>query len=198
MHRVTWDMRYQPLPGAGGGRGGLPIAAIARDTAPIPNSIWAAPGQYRVRLTVDGKAYTQTLTLRMDPRVKTPALGLQQQFTLSKSLYDDIMSAQAAGQQIRAARGQSNAAAFAQRLTELEGAAAGGGRGGGRGPAPAGPDSLSSVSAALNTLMTSLQAADVTPTTQLVAAVTERRAALAKLMAKWKLLRTELGGEPRP
>jgi hypothetical protein len=108
------------------------------------------------------------------------------------------MSAQAAGQQIRAARGQSNAAAFAQRLTELEGAAAGGGRGGGRGPAPAGPDSLSSVSAALNTLMTSLQAADVTPTTQLVAAVTERRAALAKLMAKWKLLRTELGGEPRP
>jgi hypothetical protein len=197
MHRVTWDMRYQPLPG-GGGRGGLPIAAIARDTAPIPNSIWAVPGQYRVRLTVDGKAYAQPLTVRMDPRVKTPALGLQRHFALSKALYDDIKSAHSAIQQIRAARGQSNAAAFTQRLAELEGASAGSGRGGGRGPATAGPDSLTSVAAALNTLMTSLQAADVTPTTQLIAAVTERRAALAKLMAKWKLLRTEIAAEPRP
>jgi hypothetical protein len=196
MHRVTWDMRYQPLSGAGG-RGGLPIAAIAQDTAPIPNSIWASPGQYRVRLTVDGKTFTQPLTLRMDPRVKTAALGIQQQFTLSKALYDDIRSAQSAIQQIRAARGQGNAAAFAQRLTELEGATPGG-RGGGRDPAPAGPDSLTSVSAALNALMTSLQAADVTPTTQVVAAITDRRAALAKLMAKWKFLRSELGPEPRP
>ena len=32
MHRYTWDMHYTPLPG-GGGRGGLPIAAIAHDTA---------------------------------------------------------------------------------------------------------------------------------------------------------------------
>ena len=35
MHRFLWDMQYTPLPG-GGGRGGLPIAAIAHDTAPAP------------------------------------------------------------------------------------------------------------------------------------------------------------------
>jgi len=29
------------------------------------------PGQYKVVLTVDGKSYTQTLELKMDPRVKT-------------------------------------------------------------------------------------------------------------------------------
>ena len=63
---------------------------IAHDTAPAPNSIWAAPGRYTVRLTVDGKSYTQPLTLKMDPRVKTPPSGLQQQFTLSKALYDDV------------------------------------------------------------------------------------------------------------
>ena len=28
MHRFTWDVHYQPLGGAGGGRGGLPIAAV--------------------------------------------------------------------------------------------------------------------------------------------------------------------------
>ncbi len=190
MHRWTWDMRYQPLAG-GGGRGGLPIAAIAHDTAPVPNSIWAAPGQYRVRLTVDGKSYTQPLTLRMDPRVKTPAPGLQQQFTLSKALYDDIAGAQKASQQIRAAREQAGATAFAQRLIELEGASGGGGRGG-RGAAPAGPDSINGVAAALNSLMSTLQGADVTPTAQLVSAVAERRAALAKLMAKWTALKAEM------
>ncbi len=190
MHRWLWDMRYQALPG---GRGGLSIAAIYRDTAPVSNSIWAAPGQYRVRLTVDGKAQTQFLTLRMDPRVKTPALGLQQQFTLSKALYEDIQSAQKALQQIRDAGSQTNGEQFAQRLTEIGGAAGAGGRGGGgRGAAPAGPDTLNSVSTALNALMTSLQGSDVTPTTQLTAAIAERRAALAKLLARWKALQAEI------
>ncbi len=31
MHRFTWDLHYQPLVG-GGGRGGLPIAAVPRTT----------------------------------------------------------------------------------------------------------------------------------------------------------------------
>jgi len=43
-----------------------------------------------VKLTVDGKSYTRPLRVRMDPRVKTPALGLQQQFRLSKQLSDAI------------------------------------------------------------------------------------------------------------
>jgi photosystem II stability/assembly factor-like uncharacterized protein len=178
MHRWTWDMRYQPLAG-GGGRGGLPIAAIAHDTVAIPNSIWAAPGQYRVRLTADGKSYVQPLTLRMDPRVKTPALGLQQQFTLSKGLYDDIQKAQKAIAEIRA----SNVPG----ASELVGT--GGGGRGGRGAAPTGPDTLASVSAAMNQLMATLQSADTTPTTQLVAAVTDRRAAMARLLARWSAMK---------
>ena len=155
------------------------------DTAAPPNSIWAAPGRYTVKLTVDGKSYTQPLILKMDPRVKTPALGLQQQFTLSKALYDDVVAAQKALAGIRGLRSQD------PRVTALAGAGGGGGRGG-RGAVAAGPDSLNSVAAALGALMQTLQAADVTPTTQLVAAVTDRRAALAKLLAKWTALKREL------
>jgi hypothetical protein len=39
--------------------------------------------------------------------------------------------------------------------------------------------------------MNLLQGADVAPTTQLVAAVGQRRAALAKLMAEWTALKAE-------
>jgi hypothetical protein len=189
MHRALWDMHYTPLPG-GGGRGGLPMTAIVHDTAPAPNSIWAAPGKYTVRLTVDGKAYSQPLTLTMDPRVKTPPVGLQQQFTISKALYDDVVAAQKALAQLRGIRTQSGAAPFAQQLTALEGSPGGGP--GGRGAAPAGPDSLNSVAGALGALMTTLQSADVTPTTQLASAVADRRAAMARLMQRWIALKAEI------
>jgi photosystem II stability/assembly factor-like uncharacterized protein len=191
MHRVEWDMRYTPLPG-GGGRGGLPIAAVPHNTIGVPNSIWAAPGRYTVRLTVDGKSYTQPLTLKMDPRVKTPVLGLQQQFTMSKGLYDDITAAQKTLAQIRGIRAQAGAAPFAERLTALEGAGGGGGRGGRGGGAPAGPDTINSVAGALGGLMTTLQGADVPPTTQLAAAIADRRAAMTKLMQKWTALKAEI------
>jgi hypothetical protein len=209
MHRFMWDLHYQPLRGVGG-RGGLPIAAVPHDTPPAPTSPWAAPGQYTVRLTVDGKSYTQPLTLKMDPRVTTPPLGLAQQFTLSKQLYDGVLAVQKAQDEIRVLRERSarlladrNGApettrspeglalqAFVGKLTALEGQAASG-FGGGRGAAPEGPETLSSIVGTLNQLMGLLQGADVTPTTQLVSAVAERRAALNKLLAQWSALKAE-------
>ena len=110
MHRFTWDLHYQPIPGApAGGRGGLPIAAVPHDTVPAPATPWVAPGVYTVKLTAGGKTYTQPLTVKMDPRVKTPVLGLQQQFTLSKALYDATRDIAAALQQLRSVRQQIKA-----------------------------------------------------------------------------------------
>lgn len=105
MHRFLWDMRYQPLEG-GGRRGGLPIAATPYNTVPTPNSVWAPPGLYTVKLTVDGQTLKQPLTVRMDPRVKTPASGLAQQFELSRAMYDGVLASQVALQELRALRGQ--------------------------------------------------------------------------------------------
>jgi photosystem II stability/assembly factor-like uncharacterized protein len=209
MHRFLWDLHYQPLRVAGG-RGGLPIAAVPHDTPPAATSPWAAPGQYTVKLTVDGKSYTQPLTLKMDPRVTTPALGLAQQFTQSKQLYDGVLAAQKAQQEIAALRERS-AKALAERnapadgsrsperlalqrlsdkLRALEGQG-GGAFGGGRGASPEGPETLASVTGTLVQLMNLLQGADVAPTTQLVAAVGQRRGALNKLLAQWSALKAE-------
>jgi hypothetical protein len=192
MHRFLWDLHYQPLHARGEA---LPIAAVPHDTAPAPTSPWVMPGQYTAKLTVNGKSYSQPLTVRMDPRVKTPAPGLLQQFTLSKQLYDDLQSAQTALEQLRAVRAQvkerasadAALAAFDKKAAALEGQAPG--PGGGRGGPMVGPDTLSSVSAAMTQLLNQLQGADTTPTTQLATAVADRRAALAKLMATWNTLK---------
>jgi photosystem II stability/assembly factor-like uncharacterized protein len=63
MHRWVWDLR--PTPPAdrgarGGGGGGFFRSGEAR----------VLPGAYTVKLTVNGKSYTQPLTVKMDPRAK--------------------------------------------------------------------------------------------------------------------------------
>ena len=195
LHRFLWDLHYQPLVGVGG-RGGLPIAAVPHDTPPAPTSPWAAPGQYTVKLTVGGKSDTQPLTVKMDPRVTTPAFGLAQQFTLSKQLYDGILAAQKARDEARALREHGSAAPgdrrsdLLKRIDALDGQAPAG-FGGGRGGAAEGPETLATIIGSLAQLMNLLQGADVTPTTQLVAAVGERRAALGKVLAQWTALKTE-------
>ena len=206
FHRVMWDVHYQPLRIAGG-RAGLPIAAVPHDTPPAPTSPWAPPGRYTVTLTVDGASYTEPLVVKMDPRVTTPPLGLAQQFTLSKQLYDGILAVQKAQQEIGGLKERANAqrgraaderalVAFQAKLTALEGQPAGGGRG----AAAEGPESFATIVGTLNQLMNLLQGADVTPTTQLTAAVAERRAALNRLLARWTALKADartLGISPR-
>jgi hypothetical protein len=49
-------------------RGGeYPISAIYQDT-PGVHGEWMPPGSYTVKLTVDGRSYSQALTVLPDPR----------------------------------------------------------------------------------------------------------------------------------
>ncbi len=84
-HRFLWDMHYQPLnvPPA------YPISAIYENTAPEATSPWVMPGNYTARLTVNGKVYTETFKVIMDPRVKTAYKDLQKQHDLSYQCYED-------------------------------------------------------------------------------------------------------------
>jgi len=101
LHRFTWDMRFQPV-GDNPRTGEVEATgAVPRRSERTPTVPWAPPGRYTVRLTVEGKTYTQPLTLRLDPRVKTPAPGLRQLATLTREMYDLAARAQAASQQAR-------------------------------------------------------------------------------------------------
>ena len=99
MHRFTWDVHYQPLDSAAAALGGpnLPIAAIGHNTVPAPTTPWVNPGTYTVKLTVNGKTYSQPIVVKQDPRVKTPALAMQQVYTLSKAAYYGALDAQDGG-----------------------------------------------------------------------------------------------------
>jgi photosystem II stability/assembly factor-like uncharacterized protein len=87
MHRFVWDLHYTPAPPK---TPSYPIAAIPFNTPPDYSSPWVLPGTYTIRLTADGKAATQPLTIQMDPRVPTSRAGLEQQFTLSMRVYEAL------------------------------------------------------------------------------------------------------------
>jgi photosystem II stability/assembly factor-like uncharacterized protein len=84
IHRFLWDMHYTPVPNV---KPEFPISATYRNTAAIPTSPWASPGDYTVTMSVDGKNFSQPLIIAMDPRVKTSAANLQEQFDFSWRLY---------------------------------------------------------------------------------------------------------------
>ncbi len=187
FHRFLWDMHYQPVPGVAPE---YPIAAIYRDTAPAATSPWAMPGQYNVVLTAGGQKYTQSLTVVMDPRVKTAAAGLQQQFELSSQMYQDLLALQPIIEQVAAVRSKldvarakatgADATKYEELNKKLEALAGAGGRR--RAPQS---ESLAGAQGALLGILTIAQEADVAPSAPLVQASQNTHKSVAELSDRW-------------
>ena len=113
-HRFLWDMHYAPLnvPAT------YPISATYKNTAPSETSPWVMPGSYTAKLTVDGKSYSQSVIINMDPRVKTSLTNLQQQHDVSLKIYNDRLQGLNALKEINALRRK-----IKERLADATGAA---------------------------------------------------------------------------
>ena len=196
FHRFVWDLRYTPIPGV---KPEFPIAAVYRNTAPAATSPWVLPGKYKVVLTVDGKKYSQDLTIVMDPRVKTPAEGLQQQFALSHQVYENLLKLQPISDQVDQLRAQVKAQreksgadaakldAFSQKLDGFAGASGRRRRGNQQAP------TLSSVRGSLSEVFSVLQDADVTPTPNATQAVATLSQSTDSLLKQWaEIQKTDL------
>ncbi|MBU6421719.1 MAG: glycoside hydrolase, partial [Gammaproteobacteria bacterium] len=197
MHRFVWDMLYPPLPGAMQRLDDN--QAVIHNTPLAPSSPWIMPGRYTVKLTTDGRTYTQPLMVSMDPRVKTPHAALQQQFELSMRAYEDSLAAGAAFVQIQALQQQIDArvkqsgasaalSAYSKQLDALTGPPL----------SPfafffgyRGPPSLVSVGLTLQVLMDRMQAADLAPTAADVAALNKTSDELKSLLARWTTLKSQ-------
>ena len=193
-HRFLWDMHYTPVPGV---EPEYPMAATYRNTAPAATSPWVAPGNYTVVLTVDTKSFTQPLMVQMDPRVKTSAAELQEQFALSWQLYQlrltlapigkkfDEINEQLTKLKARAAErpdATENLEAFVQTLAQF----------GPPHPRPGAPPSLFVFETTVR-LFNEIQGADAGPSAAVKDAVADVEKKVGPLMQAWrKLLDSDL------
>lgn len=96
MNRFWWDLRHEsPVK--------IPVAFYAGIG---PRGPLVLPGDYIVRLSVEGKSFTAPLEVRPDPRVKPAPGTLEAQFALAIKVRDSIDHLHQAVNQIRNLRSQ--------------------------------------------------------------------------------------------
>jgi hypothetical protein len=103
MHRWVWDLRYT-TPVAPHYE--YPISAVPHQTPRVPQGPLALPGNYTVRLTVDGKVLTAPLTVTMDPRVTASSADLQALFKVESGLAETVTESSEADMEAHSAREQ--------------------------------------------------------------------------------------------
>src|SRR5215203_7671 len=176
-HRFVWDLHYQPLnvPPS------YPIAAVYQNTAPNPTSPWVMPGNYIVKLTVDGKTFVHQLTIQMDPRVKTSVKDLQTQHDLSLQAYNNRKQILQIIDEISILKTKTKDQPIIDTLIKLQNGA--------RGSQLASFDQLSATFASLHDL---LQDSDMPPTMQMMASMKDANINFQRLLQKWNEMKRKL------
>lgn len=99
LNRFAWDLRYE-------GASRVPHSPLWGGSTDGPEAL---PGNYQVRLTVNGKAYTAPLEIKADPRLKVTQQDLEKQFDLLIKIRDRVTEAHDTVNHIRDIRGQIEA-----------------------------------------------------------------------------------------
>jgi photosystem II stability/assembly factor-like uncharacterized protein len=191
LHRFGWDLHYDPVTkDTVQGSDEDATGAVPHRTFPTINAPWAPPGSYTVRLTVGGRSFTQPLTLRLDPRVRTPAAGLAQLASLTRELYAGARAAHRAHLSARTLAGSATTPARMRAVIDsIAPAAAPAPRAGARarrGAAVSSDDTLEGASAAMLSAAMAMQSADVAPTAEQLAAAARAKARYAEVMRRWQ------------
>ncbi len=193
MQRFLWDLRYTRPDSL---QHHYPIAAVEHETQPEPQGALVLPGEYQVRLTVDGKTYQRPLQVAIDPRVTVTPAALEQQFSLERkaaamtsAIYADHKAAAA----LHDAIGKEQAAlpnassALKQQLQALDEAVKKvEGKKGGGGFSPTKPKpSLGLLNGEFGSLATLVDSADSAPTAAMQSAFTDYCKDLATVTKAW-------------
>ncbi len=204
LNRTNWDVRYDAPPVFSHS---FEINANPGLTPASPEGALAPPGTYTIKLTVNGKSYTQTAVVSNDPRSPASAADLRAQGALVKKIHDGIRTAWDGYQQVASMRtalasampadSSSDVAkaimAFRAKL-DLVGGNADGGRGfGGRGAARTPPVTFVAVHGRLVGQLGTHENGDHAPTESMQQAFASACRDLTKTASGWKALNvTEL------
>jgi photosystem II stability/assembly factor-like uncharacterized protein len=194
MHRWVWDLHY-PTPTAM--QHEYPIAAIPGDTPRLPLGPTALPGIYTARLTTDGKSYTAPIAVKMDPRVKTSAAGLEKKFEIEMRLAALLSRSSQALLQAGSIREplqklsqqatgpvHDSVQAFQNKLATLLESP-----GGATGP-PANENTLNQVNGSVAVLYGQVWQVDAEPTTTQIDAVASTERDALDVLKRWETLET--------
>jgi photosystem II stability/assembly factor-like uncharacterized protein len=97
-HRFVWDLRWATS-------GGNPDTED-EDGAGAPHGPRVVPGTYQVKLTADGKALTQPLTIQMDPRSQATPAELKEQLRVALEIFGELRNSRKALAEIGAVKKQ--------------------------------------------------------------------------------------------
>jgi photosystem II stability/assembly factor-like uncharacterized protein len=173
MNRINWDVRYDAPPAFDHS---YEINANPNGTPPSPEGPLATPGVYTVKLTVDGKTYSQNVTIKNDPRSPASDSDIKSQHTMQMDCYEGSIDAMAGFQQVAAMRATvadiqkgtppsevaDAAKAFDDKLAAV-GGSGGGRRGFGRGGGGAAAPTFSGVNRTMVGHIMSLDSGDMAP-----------------------------------
>ena len=95
MHRFVWDLRWNS---SGTGE------AFEDEGYGTPRGPRVTPGQYQVKLTVDGTTFSQPLQVEMDPRSKAATAELEQQLKLALEIFGEVRRGRQALAELSAAK----------------------------------------------------------------------------------------------
>ena len=188
MHRWIWDLHY-PAPVSS--RHEYPIAAIPHDTPRLPLGPTALPGNYSVRLTVDGNSMTAPLNIKMDPRVRISPADLDKKFhaemrlaVIASETSQALAEAGSICKQLEEHNAQakdevqSNLADFQKKLTALMG-------GGGFFAPPSAEATLSRINGEAGTLYQQLWPVNAAPTASQAEAMAAAERGSADVLKRW-------------
>lgn len=199
MHRFIWDLRYEP-----------PLALhheysmgaiIGEGTIAEPVGPLVLPSEYEVRLTVDGTAHSEKLTVEPDPRSKVSKEDLSRQLDLQVAIGSALTNATRTFLEIRelSARltalekqlvGNSGASAVLKSASAIHGRADE--IAGRLAEWPQMPTGLLHVSASLESLAIAAESADSAPTSQISTAYDGLRKQLDESLEKWETLKKDV------
>jgi hypothetical protein len=200
LHRGVWNLRYAAPRST---THGYPISAVPHATPREPQGPLALPGSYLVRLTVDGRALEEPLTLEPDPRVRLPDGALSTQLELATELaglltessqaLSSARSEQAQLKDLKATGAAAQAASdFEKRLTALLESKESANGEPQTSAAETMPVLLPDVQGRISALYAELLRGDAPPTAAQLSASATLKQTLAGLLTGWRQLQSDL------
>jgi hypothetical protein len=108
LNRFVWDMRH----------GNATKISTKGGHQPSRSGPMVPPGEYTVKLTVDGQTFSQSFTVAQDPRTSIPQKDLDAQYELAMRIHNKHCELNEAINQIRLMRSQAET--WARRAKELD------------------------------------------------------------------------------